>query len=475
MRRQRKAKIIATLGPASSKPEVLEEIVKAGVDVFRLNFSHGEHSEHLARFEAIRAVEVKLGRPIGILMDLQGPKIRVGTFVDEKIELEAGDKFCFDLDKDKPGDTTRVALPHPEVFKALKPGAHLLLDDGKLRMQVDKCDEKSAECTVITGGPLSNRKGVNLPDVMLPLSALTEKDRADLDYGLEMGCDIVALSFVQRPEDVAEARKLVQGRAAIVSKLEKPQAIEHLNEIVELSDMIMVARGDLGVECPPEDVPILQKRIIKACREAGKPVIVATQMLDSMVTNPAPTRAEASDVATAVYDGADAVMLSAESAVGKYPIETVSIMDRILTRVERDEAYSLMRDTNRADPEHNAPDAISAAARQVATTIGAKAVVNYTTSGSTALRAARERPEVPVLGLTPRIQTARRLALCWGVHPVFTRDATNFAEMVGIACEVAQREEFAKPGDSLVITAGVPFGTPGATNILRIAWVTDDN
>ena len=472
MRRQRKAKIIATLGPASSKPEILEKIVQSGVDVFRLNFSHGEHSEHLARFEAIRAVEEKLGRPIGILMDLQGPKIRVGTFADEQIQLEAGDKFTFDMDK-KPGDNKRVSLPHPEVYAALKPGANLLLDDGKLRMQVDKCDDKSAECTVITGGPLSNRKGVNLPDVMLPLSPLTDKDRADLDYGLEMGVDFVALSFVQRPEDVAEARKIIQGRAAIVSKLEKPQAIEHLDEIVDLSDMIMVARGDLGVECPPEDVPILQKRIIKACRTAGKPVIVATQMLDSMVSNPAPTRAEASDVATAIYDGADAVMLSAESAVGKYPLETVSIMDRILVRVEQDELYYRMRDANRPDPEKNAPDAISAAARQVATTIGAKAVVNYTTSGSTAFRAARERPEVPVLGLTPRIQTARRLALCWGVHPVFTRDATNFAEMVGIACEVAQREEFAGAGDSLVITAGVPFGTPGATNILRIAWVSN--
>lgn len=296
MRRQRKAKIIATLGPASSKPEILEKIVQSGVDVFRLNFSHGEHSEHLARFEAIRAVEEKLGRPIGILMDLQGPKIRVGTFADEQIQLEAGDKFTFDMDK-KPGDNKRVSLPHPEVYAALKSGANLLLDDGKLRMRVDKCDDKSAECTVITGGPLSNRKGVNLPDVMLPLSPLTDKDRADLDYGLEMGVDFVALSFVQRPEDVAEARKIIQGRAAIVSKLEKPQAIEHLDEIVDLSDMIMVARGDLGVECPPEDVPILQKRIIKACRTAGKPVIVATQMLDSMVSNPAPTRAEASDVA----------------------------------------------------------------------------------------------------------------------------------------------------------------------------------
>ncbi|WP_033067274.1 pyruvate kinase [Thalassospira australica] len=473
MRRQRKAKIIATLGPASSKPEILEKIVESGVDVFRLNFSHGEHAEHLARFEAIRAVEEKIGRPIGILMDLQGPKIRVGTFADEQIELEAGDTFKFDMDK-KPGDKKRVSLPHPEVYAALEPGANLLLDDGKLRMRVEKCDDKSAECTVITGGPLSNRKGVNLPDVMLPLSPLTDKDRADLDYGLEMGVDFVALSFVQRPEDVAEARKIIQGRAAIVSKLEKPQAIDHLEGIVELSDMIMVARGDLGVECPPEDVPILQKRIIKSCRAAGKPVIVATQMLDSMVSNPAPTRAEASDVATAIYDGADAVMLSAESAVGKYPLETVSIMNRILVRVEQDELYYRMRDANRPDPEHNAPDAISAAARQVAATIGSKAVVNYTTSGSTALRAARERPEVPVLGLTPRIQTARRLALCWGVHPVFTRDATNFAEMVGIACEVAQREEFAEPGDSLVITAGVPFGTPGATNILRIAWVTNN-
>ncbi|MFH1805651.1 MAG: pyruvate kinase [Pseudomonadota bacterium] len=474
MRRQRKAKIIATLGPASSSPEMLEKIVRTGVDVFRLNFSHGEHSEHQARFETIREVEAKLGRPIGVLMDLQGPKIRVGTFAVEQIILEAGDKFRFDMDK-TPGDQNRVCLPHPEIFKALEVGANLLLDDGKVRMRVEKCDAESADCVVIAGGPLSNRKGVNVPDVMLPMSPLTDKDRVDLAYGLEMGVDFVALSFVQRPEDVAEARKIINGRAAIISKLEKPKAIEHLDEIIALSDAIMVARGDLGVECPPEDVPILQKRIIAACRVAGKPVIVATQMLDSMVTNPAPTRAEASDVATAIYDGADAVMLSAESAVGKYPLETVGIMDRIMVRVERDELYARLREASRPDPEHTAPDAISAAARQTAGTIGSKAIVTYTTSGSTAYRAARERPEVAILGLTPKIQTARRMALCWGLHPVFTRDATNFAEMVGIACDVAKREEFAAPGDSIVITAGVPFGTPGATNILRIAWLSGKN
>ncbi|MDP2697002.1 pyruvate kinase [Thalassospira sp.] len=474
MRRQRKAKIIATLGPASSSPEMLEKIVRTGVDVFRLNFSHGEHSEHQARFETIREVEAKLGRPIGVLMDLQGPKIRVGTFAVEQIMLEAGDKFRFDMDK-TPGDQNRVCLPHPEIFKALEVGANLLLDDGKVRMRVEKCDAESADCVVIAGGPLSNRKGVNVPDVMLPMSPLTDKDRVDLAYGLEMGVDFVALSFVQRPEDVAEARKIINGRAAIISKLEKPKAIEHLDEIIALSDAIMVARGDLGVECPPEDVPILQKRIIAACRVAGKPVIVATQMLDSMVTNPAPTRAEASDVATAIYDGADAVMLSAESAVGKYPLETVGIMDRIMVRVERDELYARLREASRPDPEHTAPDAISAAARQTAGTIGSKAIVTYTTSGSTAYRAARERPEVAILGLTPKIQTARRMALCWGLHPVFTRDATNFAEMVGIACDVAKREEFAAPGDSIVITAGVPFGTPGATNILRIAWLSGKN
>jgi pyruvate kinase len=470
MRRRRSTKIVATLGPATSTHERIEALFLAGVDVFRLNFSHGSHDDHKARAAAIRALEARLDRPIGILLDLQGPKLRLGRFADGAAEVKTGDAFRLDLDA-KPGDRTRAPLPHPEIFAALRTDADLLLDDGRVRLKVIASGPDFAECAVITGGVLSDRKGVNVPGIVLPLSPLTEKDRRDLAFGLDLGCDWVALSFVQRPEDIAEARKLIAGRAAVMAKLEKPAAIERLDEIVELSDAIMVARGDLGVEMPPEDVPSLQKRIVRACRRAGRPVIVATQMLDSMVHAPAPTRAEASDVATAVYDGADAVMLSAETASGEFPVEAVAMMDRIVERVERDPSYRPIMDAYHYDPEATPADAITAAARQVAHTVQAAAIVTYTTSGSTTLRAARERPDVPILCLTEKSGTARRLGLCWGVHAVITEDDKNFSDMVEKACRIAEREDFARPGDRVVVTAGVPFGTPGATNVLRIAWV----
>jgi pyruvate kinase len=361
----------------------------------------------------------------------------------------------------KPGDAARAPLPHPEIFQAMSVGTELLIDDGKVRLRVERCGDDFAETSVVVGGKLSDRKGVNVPNAVLPLSALTEKDRSDLSVALDLGADWIALSFVQRPEDVAEGRKLVAGRAGILVKLEKPLAIRHLAEIVELSDAIMVARGDLGVEMPPEDVPPIQKQIIHACREAGKPVIVATQMLESMINAASPTRAEASDVATAIYDGADAVMLSAETAAGSYPLEAVAIMNRIIARVEHDNLYHTAMDTTRPAPERTSSDAISAAAHQVARTVGAAA-----------LRAARERPDVPILVLTSNLQTARRLALLWGAHGVHTSDVSNFADMVQKAVGIAHDEGLAKDGESVVITAGVPFGTPGATNILRIAWVT---
>ncbi|HUK08342.1 MAG TPA: pyruvate kinase [Stellaceae bacterium] len=470
MRRLRSAKIVATLGPATSTPERLSQLFAAGVDLFRLNFSHGTQEDHRRRLEALRELEGKVGRPIGVMADLQGPKLRLGTFQSGKITLKPGGKFRLDLDQ-VPGSEQRATLPHPEIFAALEPGADLLLDDGNVRLRVDRCDRKSAETTVIAGGDLSDRKGVNVPGVVLPLSSLTPKDRSDLAYALQIGVDWVALSFVQRPDDVAEARKLVGGRAAILVKLEKPAAIGRLQEIVELSDAVMVARGDLGVEMPPEDVPPVQRQIVQSCRRAGKPVIIATQMLESMVRLPVPTRAEASDVATAIYEGADAVMLSAETATGAYPVEAVAIMDRIIRRVESDPNFRVAMQGTQAEPEHTAPDAISAAARQVAHTIGAKAIVSYTTSGATALRAARERPEVPVIGLTSKLETARRLALVWGVHSIHTSDVTNFTDMVEKACVIARSDGFAEPGARIVITAGVPFGTPGATNVLRIAWV----
>ncbi|WP_374377520.1 pyruvate kinase [Dongia sp.] len=472
MRRQRKAKIVATLGPASSSQAEIEALFLAGVDVFRLNFSHGSHADHKKRYDIIRHIEQVTKRPIGVLVDLQGPKLRVGQFENGSITLEPGQKFRFDLDA-APGDQRRAPLPHPEILSALKPGVTLLLDDGKLRMRVLKAAKDAAECEVEIGGKLSDRKGVNVPDVVLPLSPLTKKDRTDLTFALDLGADWIALSFVQRPEDVAEARKLIAGRARIIAKLEKPAAIEKLEEIVDLSDAIMVARGDLGVEMPAEDVPGLQKRIIAACRLAGKPVVVATQMLDSMVNAPTPTRAEASDVATAVYDGADAVMLSAETASGQYPLESVAMMNRIAERVERDPFYRRILEAQRLDHSATESDAISQAAAQVAQTLSVAAIVSYTTSGSTGLRMARERPAVPIMCLTSKLETARNMALVWGTHCVVTADLKRFSEMAEKATRIALREDFAKAGDRIVVTAGVPLGTPGSTNILRVAWVEE--
>jgi pyruvate kinase len=470
MRRHRKAKILATLGPATSDPHRIEALFRAGADIFRFNLSHGTHDDHKARYEIVRKLERDYGRPIGVLVDLQGPKIRVGTFKEGSIDLQPSQEFRLDLDP-APGDAERCSLPHPEVLAAVKSGSNLLLDDGRLRLRVTKCSKDHIDTVVMVGGQLSDRKGVNIPDAVLAVSPLTKKDHEDLRFGLDLGADWIALSFVQRPEDIAEARKLIAGRARLLAKLEKPSAIEHLDQLIESSDAIMVARGDLGVELPAEDVPGLQKRIVKACRKAGKPVVVATQMLESMVNSPAPTRAEASDVATAIYDGADAVMLSAESASGKYPIEAVSMMNRIIERTERDPSYRRIIDAQHSEPEATGADAISAAASQVAHTLSAAAIVTYTTSGSTALRVARERPEVPILVLTDEEKTARWLSLAWGAHCVMTADVRNFSEMVDKARRIAVKQEIAKTGDRLVITAGVPFGTPGATNTLRVAWI----
>ena len=470
MRRRRNAKIIATLGPGTSDEKSITDLFRAGVDIFRLNFSHGTHEEHKKRYDAIRKVEKEFSRPIGILGDLQGPKLRLGKFEGGKVELRAGNPFRLDLTETL-GNDVGATLPHPEIFAALKPEMKLLLDDGKVELRVQKCGEDYAETMVITGGKLSDHKGVNVPSAILNLSPITQKDRLDLEFGLDMGIDWVALSFVQRPSDIVEAKELVAGRAGVLAKLEKPSAIDYLDEIVELTDAVMVARGDLGVELPPEDVPAIQKQILYSCRFHGKPVVVATQMLESMISAPTPTRAEASDVATAIYDGADAVMLSAETAVGEYPIETVSMMDRIINRIEVDPLYRKITDAERREPENTAADAITAAARQSAQTISAAAIVTFSSSGSTTLRAARERPTVPILGLTPNEETARRLALVWGVHSVLTPGLTSFSEMVDLAAKTALKEEFASGEDALVVTAGVPFGTIGATNILRIVWV----
>lgn len=468
--RRRQTKIVATLGPASDNEEMIGRLLKAGVDVFRLNFSHGTHEDHAARVRMIRKVETESGRPIGIIADLQGPKLRVGKFKDGSITLTPGMVLRLDLDKTE-GDGKRVNLPHPEIIATLDPGAFILCDDGKVRMKIVKKGKDFLEAEIVSGTKLSNNKGVNVPGVILPIPALTEKDRKDLIAALDMNVDWIAQSFVQRPEDVAEARKLIDGRAALMAKIEKPSAIELFEGILDLVDGIMLARGDLGVEIPAEDVPAVQKKIVRRVRQSGKPIIVATQMLESMIESPAPTRAEASDVATAVYDGTDAVMLSAETAAGKYPIEAVSIMDRICTRVEADDLYRHIMDADHPDAQADASDAITIAACQVAQTLKAACITTYTSSGSTALRTARQRPPMPILCLSHSLRTTRRLMLSYGIHAVFTEDKKTFDEAVATAVQRARDIGLAQKGQRLVMTAGVPFGTPGSTNILRVAWV----
>ncbi|MBB3931993.1 pyruvate kinase [Kaistia hirudinis] len=472
MRRSRKVKILATLGPASSDKATIAQLFHAGADVFRINMSHTAHEKLRELVGYIRAVSAEVGRPIGVLADLQGPKLRLGTFADKAVEIAVGQTFTLDSDP-TPGTTGRVYLPHPEILEALEPGHRLLIDDGKVRLRVVSVapDGKSALTTVEVGTRLSDRKGVSVPDSTIRTGSLTEKDRADLDAALEAKVDWIALSFVQRPDDVAEVRKIAAGRAGIMSKIEKPQAVQRLAEIIEISDALMVARGDLGVEMPLEQVPGIQKQITRACRRAGKPVVIATQMLESMITAPVPTRAEVSDVATAVYEGADAVMLSAESAAGAFPIDAVATMDRIATEVERDVNHKNIMHAQRTEPEATGADAISAAARQIAETLNLAAICCYTASGSTGLRAARERPRTPIIALSPIESTACRLSIVWGLHCVVSEDAYNLDDMVNRACYIAAREEFAQPGDRIIITAGVPLRTPGATNMLRIAFV----
>jgi len=468
LRRYRRTKIVATLGPSSSSPEMIERLFTAGADVFRLNFSHGSYDDHAARVATVRALEAASGRPIGLLADVQGPKLRIGRFGGGRIHLSQGQSFRLDMDP-TPGDVRRVQLPHPEIMAAAGSSTTLLLDDGKVRLRVNRNRGDHLECEVLTGGALSDRKGVNVPDIMLNIPALTPKDRLDLDFALAQGVDFIGLSFVQRPEDVAEAKEITAGRAWIVAKIEKPQALEFLDDVLDLADAAMVARGDLGVELPPEEVPLAQKRIIRAARQRGKPVIVATQMLESMINAPAPTRAEASDVAGAVFDGADAVMLSAETAAGQYPLESVDMMDRIVTRVEQDDGWRTLTDTGCPGPEENVSGAISAAASQVARSIGARAIAPFTDSGSTALRVARARPVPPIMAMCRDPGVARRLAVAWGVHAVVVGDTHGMTEAVARATKLAREEGFARLGELIVVVGGVPFGHPGTTNSLRVA------
>jgi pyruvate kinase len=468
--RRRRAKIVATVGPASASPDMLKALFLAGVDTFRLNFSHGTQEDHARVHAAIRALEREIKRPIGILMDLQGPKIRIGTLRDNKIAVRPGETVRF-VRSGSEGDSLAIPLPHPEIFAALAPGDDLLIDDGRVRVRATRLGDDSIEAEVIVGGAISNHKGVNLPGTVLDLSPLTTKDRADLEFGLQLGVDWVALSFVQKPSDVIEGRALIGERAGIMAKIEKPAALERIDDIIHASDAIMIARGDLGVEIPHEDVPGRQKELVRACRLAVKPVIVATQMLDSMVAAPTPTRAEASDVATAIYDGADAVMLSAESATGQYPCEAVEMMDRIIRSTEQHKMYRSIIEAIQPQEEMTAPHAVAAAAADLASATDAAAIVAYTASGTTAARVARKRPRVPILATTTSPEVSRRLCLFWGTHSALSGDVHSYEEMVSRATELAKQEGFARAGDTLVVVAGIPLGQGGTTNNLRVVSV----
>ncbi|MCW1918594.1 pyruvate kinase [Rhodobacter sp. KR11] len=468
MRRLRNVKIVATLGPASSDYATIRALFEAGADVFRLNMSHGTHDDIRARHVIIRKVEADTGRPICILADLQGPKLRVGTFANGPVDLIEGAKFRMDLST-VPGDVTRVNLPHPEIFAALEPGATLLVNDGKIAMKVDDCGKDYANCTVTVPGAISNRKGVNVPDVLLPVAALSEKDRVDLEFACELGVDWLALSFVQRPEDVLEAKDLARGRALVLAKIEKPAAVKAYDAILQVSDGIMVARGDLGVELPVYTVPPIQKRLIRGARAAAKPVIVATQMLESMIESPVPTRAEVSDVATAIYEGADAIMLSAESAAGKFPIEAVTTMNNVAISVEKDPTYRQVIESSRQIRRETIADGIVAAAREIAEATNIQAIATFSQSGTTAALVSRERPRVPVIALTPLMSTARRMALTWGLHCVICEPQIRLKGAVLAAVKAARDEGFAGVEDNIVLTAGVPFNVKGTTNVLRVA------
>jgi pyruvate kinase len=468
MRRRRNTRIVATLGPASSDSETIRKLFVAGADVFRINMSHTSHDRMHELVRTIRAAEEHFSRPIAILADLQGPKLRLGAFEGGKAALVAGAPFTLDLDE-AAGNARRVRLPHPEILEALRVGDTLLLDDGKVRLVATAITPQRADTEVVVGGDISDRKGVSVPDTTIPVSAMTEKDRSDLEAALHAGADWIAVSFVQRPEDIAEVKKVARGRAGVMAKIEKPQGVARLDEIMDFADAIMVARGDLGVEMPLESVPGTQKRITRLCRKWGKPVVVATQMLESMISSPVPTRAEVSDVATAIFEGADAVMLSAESAAGKYPVEAVGMMSRIAGQVERDGTYRSVIDNQRSAPEPTGADAIAAAAREMAEYLEMAAIVCGTSSGATALRVARERPKPPIIAVTPNVGTARRLGVVWGVHAIVTSEAANLDELIERATSMAVQEAFAEPGQRIIIVAGVPLGTPGATNMLRIA------
>jgi len=474
MKRNRKAKILATLGPSSSEKKIIEDLFIAGCDVFRLNFSHGDIEVHRKNYENIRSLEKKYNHATCVLADLQGPKLRVGLFKNVKENLKKGKKFRLDLSSEL-GDDTRVNFPHSEIYQHLTPNSILLVNDGRIRLQVIEQNKDHLITEVLNDAEISNNKGVNIPDIILPIDALTNKDKSDLIKALDMGVDWVALSFVQQAEDINKLKKIIGNKALVMAKIEKPSAVKNIDKIIDASDGIMIARGDLGVEMPTEQVPIAQKNIIRRCRHFGKPVVVATQMLESMIDNLVPTRAEASDVANAIYDGTDAVMLSGESAIGSHPIEVVNTMNNIIKTVENDKNnYNLRIEDENVDDVNNT-DAITLAAYSIAKKSNAKAIITFSVSGRTTRRMARERAPVQIVGLSPKINTTRRMQMYWGVNSCYSiEDAQNAQEMVKIACTIVKNKKLVEPGDSVVISAGVPFGSAGTTNLLRLAEIIAD-
>ena len=469
--RKRSAKILATVGPASSAPDTLRLLHDVGVDAFRLNFSHGSHEDHARSVKAIRAIEKASGNPITIVADMQGPKLRCGEFEGGKIELRYGETIEI-IKSDKPGKDGVISMPHQELMDAMEEGHVLKFDDGKLMVTILSNDGKRMKARVDVPGVLKNKKGINVIGAVLPMSAMTKKDKVDMDFALSQEVDYIALSFVQTAQDVIDARKIIGHKAGIIVKIEKPSAVEFLDDILRMADAAMVARGDLGVELPLEQVPVVQRQIIRKARAMGKPVIVATHMLESMIDAPTPTRAEASDVATAIYQGADAVMLSAETAVGRHPATAVAIMDRIIAAAEADPEF--WKYFKQVDLPHEATpeDAISQSVRGIAETLNCKAVLGYTQTGSTVQRISRERPPCKIIGLTPRHSTASRLALSWGVIPVVTRDPKGFEDMLTNIQGLAKSDRVnLKVGDKVMVSAGIPFGRPGTTNMLQIATI----
>ncbi|GFR34562.1 pyruvate kinase [Thermobrachium celere] len=472
----RKTKIVCTIGPASESEEVLRKLIESGMNVARLNFSHGSHEEHGARIATIKKLRKELNKPVAILLDTKGPEIRTGTFKDKKVELVEGQKFIITT-RQVEGDNTICSVSYDKLHEDVKPGDTILIDDGLVGLKVEKIEGQDIHCIVQNSGPVSNYKGVNVPNVKINLPALTEKDIADLKFGIEQGIDIVAASFVRKPQDVIAIRKVLEKNGGegilIISKIENQEGVDNIDEIIKLSDGIMVARGDLGVEIPTEEVPLVQKMIIEKCNKAGKPVITATQMLDSMIRNPRPTRAEASDVANAIFDGTDAIMLSGETANGKYPIEAITTMARIAEKAESALNYQAILEKRRAYHKNSVPDAISLATVTAATELSASAVITATQSGSTAKMVSKYRPKCPIIAVTPYEEVARKLAVSWGVYPVVTEKFDNTDELIEKSVQEALNHGYVKKGDLVVVAAGVPVGFTGTTNLMKVHIVGD--